>query len=50
MTNDSTTILSTSSNHKSAKSPSRATIEMLRQFARTCVVVNDMSFRVMMSN
>lgn len=50
MTNDSTTILSPTPNHTSMKSPRKATIEMIRQFARTCVVVNDMRFQVMMSN
>lgn len=50
MTNSSTTILSSTSNQQSMKSPRKATIEMIRQFARTCVSIKDMNFDLMMAN
>lgn len=51
MTNDSTTLMSsTSMNLQSKKSPSKMSIELIRQFARSCNVINDMSFRIMMAN
>ena len=51
MTNGSTTILSSSSSsQQSMKSPRRSTIEMIRQFARTCITLKDMNFDVMMAN
>lgn len=50
MTNGSTSILSTSSNQQSMKSPRRATIELIRQFARTCISIKEVNFDVMMAN
>ena len=50
MTNGSTAILSSSSGQQSMKSPRRSTIEMIRQFARTCITIKDMNFDVMMAN
>lgn len=51
MTNGSTTTLSsTVVNPKSMKSPSKASIEMIRQFARTCIEIKDMRLNVMMAN
>ncbi len=50
MTNGSTTILSSTFNQQSMKSPRKVTIEMIRQFARTCVSIKDMQFDVMMAN
>lgn len=50
MTNSSTTILSSTSNQQSMKSPRKATIEMIRQFARTCVSIKDINFDLMMAN
>lgn len=50
MTHGSTTTVSSVGNVKSMKSPSKATIELIRQFARTCTVVKDMTFDVMMAN
>lgn len=50
MTNGSTAILSSTSNQQSMKSPRKATIEMIRQFARTCISMKYMNFDVMMAN
>ena len=50
MTNGSTTILSSASSQQSMKSPRKSTIEMIRQFARTCITLKDMNFDVMMAN
>lgn len=50
MINGSTTILSSTSNTQSMKSPRKATIELIRQFARTCITIKDMNFDVMMAN
>lgn len=50
MTNGSTTILSSSSSVQSMKSPRRATIELIRQFARTCITIKDLNLDVMMAN
>ena len=50
MTNGSTAILSSTSSQQSMKSPRRTTIEMIRQFARTCITIKDMNFDVMMAN
>lgn len=50
MTNGSTTTLSSTVNPKSMKSPSKASIEMIRQFARTCIEIKDMRLNVMMAN
>ncbi len=49
MTNDSTTLISPSMNQLK-KTPSKMSIELIRQFARSCNVINDMSFRIMMAN
>lgn len=50
MTNGSTSILSSSSNQQSMKSPRKVTIEFIRQFARTCISIKDLNFDVMMAN
>lgn len=50
MTNDSTTLISPSMNLQSKKTPSKMSIELIRQFARSYSVMNDMSFRIMMAN
>lgn len=52
MTNGSTTtaFLSSYSSQQSMKSPRRATIEMIRQFARTCIKLPDMNLDIMMAN
>lgn len=50
MTNDSTTILKSPSMNQAKKSPSKVSIEMIRQFAYSCNVINGMSFRIMMAN
>lgn len=50
MTNCSTTILSSSSIPQSMKSPRKSTIELIRQFARTCISIKDLNFDVMMAN
>ena len=50
MTNDSTTIKSTVMSHQSKKTPSKMSIELIRQFARSCNVINDVSRRIMMAN
>ncbi len=50
MTNDSTTLMTTSMNIQCKKSPSKMSIEMIRQFARSCNSINGMNFRMMMAN
>lgn len=52
MTNGSTssTIMSSYSSKESMKSPRKATIELIRQFARTCIKLNDMNLEIMMAN
>lgn len=50
MTNDSTTLKSPSMNLQSKKSPSRMSVEMIRQFARSYSVMTDMTFGIMMAN
>ncbi len=50
MTNGSTAILSSPSSQQSMKSPRKSTIELIRQFARTCISLKDMNFDVMMAN
>lgn len=51
MTNGSTsTTMSSAPSFKPMKSPGNATIEFIRQFARTYVVVKDMKFGAMMMN
>ncbi len=50
MTNGSTAILSSASSQQSMKSPRKITIELIRQFARTCISLKDMNFDVMMAN
>lgn len=49
MTNGSTT-MTTNGNLKSTKSPSKASIDLIRQFARTCITLNDMRLGVMVAN
>lgn len=50
MTNDSTTLISPSMNIQSKKSPSKMSIDMIRQFARSYNIISDMNFRIMMAN
>lgn len=50
MTNGSTTILSSTVNPKCMKSPSKASIELIRQFARTCTQIKDLRLNVMIAN
>ncbi len=50
MTNSSTTFLSSTSSQQPMKSPRKVTIELIRQFARTCISIKDMNFDVMMAN
>lgn len=50
MTNGYTAIITSSSNLKPTKSPSKASIEIIRQFARTCVSINDIRLNVMIAN
>ena len=50
MTNGSTAILSSASSQQSMKSPRKSTIEMIRQFARTCITIKDLKLDVMMAN
>lgn len=50
MTNRYSAIIKTTSDLKPPKSPSKASIEIIRQFARTCVSINDVRLNVMIAN